>query len=70
MRLYEIVGLKETTSSGSIATVAMPLAPVRRRMPLDSVFLGKYTTDSNQTPNTPDWMKQLKRKNKGIANVS
>lgn len=62
MRLYEIVGLHETTTSGSIATVAMPLGAVQRRIPQDSLFQGKYTTDSNPTPNTPDWMKKFKRK--------
>ena len=62
MKLYEIVGLQETTTSGSIATVAMPLGAVQRRMPQDSLFSGKYTTDSNPTPNTPDWMKKFKRK--------
>lgn len=62
MKLYEIVGLQETTTSGSIATVAMPLGAVQRRIPQDSLFSGKYTTDSNPTPNTPDWMKKFKRK--------
>jgi hypothetical protein len=62
MRLYEIVGLQETTTSGGIATVAMPLGPVQRRIPTDSLFSGKYTTDSNPTPNTPDWMKKFKGK--------
>ena len=62
MRLYEIVSLKETTTSGSIATVAMPLGTVQRRIPQDSLFSGKYTTDANPTPNTPDWMKKFKRK--------
>lgn len=62
MRLYEIVSLKETTTSGSIATVAMPLGVVQRRIPQDSLFSGKYTTDANPTPNTPDWMKKFKRK--------
>jgi hypothetical protein len=62
MRLYEIVGLQETTTSGSIATIAMPLGPVQRRIPQDSLFSGKYTTDVNPTPNTPDWMKKFKGK--------
>jgi hypothetical protein len=62
MRLYEIVGLQETTTSGSIATIAMPLGPVQRRIPQDSLFSGKYTTDANLTPNTPDWMKKFKGK--------
>jgi hypothetical protein len=67
MKLFEIVGLQETasagaTGSGSIATVAAPLGAVQRRIPQDNLFLGKYTTDSNPTPNTPDSYKQYKRK--------
>jgi hypothetical protein len=66
MRLFEIVGLQENasvgaTASGSIATVATPLGAVQRRMP-DSMFVGKYTTDTNPTPNTPDEYKKYKRK--------
>ena len=64
MKLFEIVGLKEdasagSTSSGAVATVSTPLGAIQRRVP-DSMFAGKYTTDA--TPNTPDWMKQYKRK--------
>ena len=67
MRLYEFTTLKEntsaaTTSSASIAPVATALGAVQRRIPQDSMFLGKYTTDANSTPNTPDWMKKYKRK--------
>jgi hypothetical protein len=67
MKLYEIVGLKEnasagSTGTGSIATVAAPLGAIQRRIPQDSMFSGKYTTDANLTPNTPDWMKKFKRK--------
>ena len=67
MKLYEIVGLKEnasagSTGTGSIATVAAPLGAIQRRIPQDSMFLGKYTTDANLTPNTPDWKKKFKRK--------
>ena len=66
MKLFEIVGLQENTSaattcSGAIATVAAPLGAVQRRMP-DSMFVGKYTTDTNPTPNTPDEYKKYKRK--------
>ena len=66
MKLFEIVGLKENTSaattcSGAIAAVATPLGAVQRRMP-DSMFTGKYTTDANPTPNTPDEYKKYKRK--------
>jgi hypothetical protein len=66
MKLFEIIGLKENasagaTSSGAIATVATSLGAVQRRMP-DSMFTGKYTTDANPTPNTPDEYKKYKRK--------
>lgn len=67
MRLYEFVGLTEdasagSTSSGSIATVSMPLGTVQRRISPDNLFLGKYNTELNSTPNTPDSYKQYKRK--------
>jgi hypothetical protein len=63
MLLMELIALREDggTTSGSIATVAMPLGTVQRRMP-DSMFSAKYTTDSNPTPNTPDEYKKYKRK--------
>ncbi len=66
MRLFEIMGLKEeasagSTSSGSIATVAMPLGTVQKRIPADSLFSTKYTNDENPTPNTPDSYKTYKR---------
>ena len=67
MRLYEFVGLNENasagaTGSGSVATVSMPMGQVQRRIPQDNLFSGKYTTESNPTPNTPDSYKQYKRK--------
>jgi hypothetical protein len=66
MRLFEIVGLTEeasagSTSSGSIATVSMPLGTVHKRIPQDSLFSTKYTNDENPTPNTPDSYKTYKR---------
>lgn len=66
MKLFEIVGLKENasvaaTSSGSVATVSMPLGAVQRRIP-DSMFVGKYVTASDLTPNTPAEYKKYKRK--------
>ena len=66
MRLFEIVGLKEeasagSTSSGSIATVSMPLGTGQKRIPQDSLFFTKYTNDENPTPNTPDSYKTYKR---------
>jgi hypothetical protein len=46
------------TSAGSVATVSQPLGMVARSG--GSMLSGKYTTDL--TPNTPDWMKKLKKK--------
>jgi hypothetical protein len=66
MRLHEFVDLKETasagaTSSGSVATVAMPLGGTISRNG-GSFFSGtKYTTD-DATPNTPAEYKKYKRK--------
>ena len=66
MRLYEIVNLRETatsgaTGSGSIATVATPLGGMISRNG-GSFFSGtKYTTD-DATPNTPAEYKKYKRK--------
>lgn len=62
MRLFEIVKLAEDggTTSGSIATVAMPMGTVIRRNS-DNLLIGaKYNSDS--TPNTPESYKQYKRK--------
>jgi hypothetical protein len=47
------------TSSGSVATVAMPLGAMASRNP-DSFFSGKYTTDP--FPNTPKSMRKKTRK--------
>ena len=63
MRLFELVQLSEDggTTSGSIATVAMPLGGMISRTG-DSFFSGaKYTTD-DATPNTPAEYKKYKRK--------
>jgi hypothetical protein len=67
MRLHEFVNLQEeasvgATASGSVATVAMPLGAVQRRIPADSFFIGVETTDS--TPNTPKEYKTYKEKSK------
>jgi hypothetical protein len=66
MSLYKPVDLKEeassgSTSSGSIATVSMPLGTVQKRIPQDNLFYTKYTNDDNPTPNTPDAYKSYKR---------
>ena len=51
-----------TSSSGSIATISQPLGMVSRNG--GSMLSGKYTTDL--TPNTPDWMKKLKKKTPNV----
>ena len=48
-----------STSSGSIAAVAMPVGGVITRNP-DSFFSGKYTNDP--FPNTPKSMRKKARK--------
>jgi len=48
------------TSSGSVATVAMPLGLQKRSG--GSFFSGKYSTDP--TPNTPKEYKRLKNANR------
>lgn len=48
------------TCSGGIATV--PAALGMRRRSGGSMLAGKYTNDP--TPNTPEWMKKLKGKNR------
>ena len=67
MRLHEFVDLTEdggassgTTSSGSIAPVAMPIGGMLTRN-AGSFFAGKYTTD-DATPNTRAEYKKYKRK--------
>jgi hypothetical protein len=67
MRLHEFVNLQEdgastaSTTSGSIATVSMPLGTTLSRNG-GSFFSGaKYTTD-DATPNTPAEYKKYKRK--------
>ena len=67
MRLHEFVDLKEdggassgTTSSGSIAPLAIPIGGMLTRN-AGSFFAGKYTTD-DATPNTPAEYKKYKRK--------
>jgi hypothetical protein len=68
MRLHEFVDLRETasvggTSSGSIATVAMPVGGTISRNGSNFFSGAKYTTD-NATPNTPAEYKKYKRKKK------
>jgi FAD/FMN-containing dehydrogenase len=67
MRLHEFVNLREdgasagSTSSGSIATVAVPLGGVISRNGGHFFTGAKYTTD-DATPNTPAEYKKYKRK--------
>ena len=57
MRASEFI--TETTTSGAIATVAMPIGqPITRSS--GSMFTGKYTNDP--FPNTPKRIKQNKGK--------
>ena len=59
MRAREFV--VETTTSGSIATVAMPLGGVIRRN-AGSFFSGKYMNSADPYPNTPAYMKKGKKR--------
>ena len=66
MRLHEFVNLKETatagaTSSGSVATVAMPLGGTISRNG-ESFFSGTKYSTYDATPNTPAEYKKYKRK--------
>ena len=67
MRLREFVNLREdgasvgSTSSGSIAPVAMPLGGMISRNGGHFFSGAKYTTDDT-TPNTPAEYKKYKRK--------
>jgi len=65
MRAREILeNVAATTSSaGSIATISQPLGMTSRSG--GSMLSGKYTTDL--TPNTPDWMKKLKKKAPNVS---
>ena len=65
MRAHEIFenAATSTSSSGGIATITQPLGKVTRSGA--SMFGGKYTTDL--TPNTPDWMKKLKKKAPNVS---
>jgi hypothetical protein len=65
MRAREILenASAATSSAGSIATVSQPMGMVARSG--SSMLSGKYTTDP--TPNTPDWMKKLKKKAPNVS---
>ena len=68
MRLHEFVDLKETasagaTSSGSVATVAMPLGGTISRNG-GSFFSGTKYTTNDATPNTPAEYKKYKKRKK------
>ena len=56
MRANEFIA--ETTTAGSMATIAMPLGAISRNG--GSMLTGKYVTDSDPTPNTPKEYKRNK----------
>lgn len=56
MRAHEFI--IETTTSGSVATVAMPMGTLSRNG--GSLLTGKYVTDADPTPNTPKEYKRNK----------
>ena len=56
MRAQEFIA--ETTTSGSIAPVSMPMGTVSRNG--GSMLTGKYVTSSDPTPNTPKEYKRNK----------
>lgn len=60
MKMREI--FESTTTSGSVATIAMPIGGVIKRIP-DSFFAGVPVNDADPYPNTPDYMKKKKKKN-------
>lgn len=62
MKMHEIM---ETASAGAscaggVAPVDMPMGTIARNG--GSMLTGKYVTSSDPTPNTPSWMKKLKKK--------
>jgi len=59
MRASEFI--VETTVSGSIATVAMPLGGMITRN-AGSFFTGKYMNSADPYPNTPAYMKKGKKR--------
>jgi hypothetical protein len=59
MRASEFI--VETTTSGSIATVAMPLGGMITRN-AGSFFSGKYMNSADPYPNTPAYMKKGKKR--------
>lgn len=64
MRWSEIVESVGGITSGSIATVSMPLGSMQRRAAPDSFFGGMAVSDSNPTPNTPDEYKKKRKAKK------
>lgn len=62
MRMHEIMETASagTSCAGGVAPVAMPLGMIARNG--GSMLSGKYVTSSDPTPNTPSWMKKLKKK--------
>jgi len=64
MRAQEFIA--ETTTSGSIATVGMPMGLVARNG--GSMLTGKYVTNSDPTPNTPKEYKRNKSARRQFEN--
>jgi hypothetical protein len=63
MKIKEIMESSGATSSGGIATVAMPIGAVQTRNG-GSFFTGKYVTGADPTPNTPtEYTKKQGKKN-------
>jgi hypothetical protein len=63
MKIHEIMESSGGTSSGGIATVAMPMGAVQTRND-GNFFSGLAANSSNPTPNTPKkYKKKLKVRN-------
>jgi len=60
MKVHEIMedASSGSTGSGSVAVMVQPLGTQTRQG--GSMLSGKYT--ANPSPNTPEWMKQFKKK--------
>ena len=61
MRIKEIMESSGATSSGGIATIAMPIGAVQTRNG-GSFFSGKYMNSADPYPNTPAYMKKGKKR--------
>jgi hypothetical protein len=66
MRACEFI--YETTTSGGVATIAMPIGVAQTRNG-GSFFSGKYVTDSDPCPNTPKEYKRNKHARGKLKNA-